>query len=356
MKITLLTKYSRLGSSSRLRTLQYIPILEDKGFDICVQCLFDDGYLKRFYAGSGRSPWSVFRYYVGRIRDLSNFPRPDLLWVEKELFPYLPYWFEHSLMPQGVPYVVDYDDAVFHNYDLAGSSWVRLLLGSKIDRVMAKAATVICGNNYLADRALLAGASCIELVPTVVDADRYLYTSKSEKTTLVIGWIGSPTTQVYVEALAPVLSRIAEKHAVRLVLVGARPDIKRRFYGLPVDVLPWSEKTEAEQVVGFDIGIMPLTDYPWERGKCGYKLIQYMACGKPVIASPVGVNTQIVQNSECGLLADGYEQWFSALDYLLGDPVARSSYGRCGRIAVESHYSLKVQALRLVNILQSAAG
>ena len=354
MKVTLFSKYSRLGASSRLRSLQYLPALEAAGIEVAVQPLFDDAYLKGLYGGQGRSMEAVARHYAARARELRLSGGSDLLWIEYEALPYLPYKLERFLMPEGVPYVVDYDDAVFHNYDLAARTWVRSLLGKKIDQVMAGATTVIAGNDYLAARARQAGAGHVEYLPTVVDIERYDFTPQSGNSEPVIGWIGSPATQRYVTDLAPVLERIGQKHRARLVLVGARPDVAECFHDLPVEVLPWSETTETDHLKGFDIGIMPLPEGPWERGKCGYKLIQYMACGKPVVTSPVGVNTQIVQNWNCGLLADDSEQWSQALDRLLKTPSDRVAFGHKARGAVEQHYSLQAQAQRLIGILRDS--
>ncbi|EWG98252.1 hypothetical protein Q427_31695 [Halomonas sp. BC04] len=261
-------------------------------------------------------------------------------------------------MPKGVPYVIDYDDAVFHQYDLSPYWPIRIFLGRKIDKVMANAAAVICGNNYLAERALQAGAKCIERVPTVVDASRYSVSEpkgSDEERSPVIGWIGSPSTQRYVLELKPVLEALHREYGARLVLVGAQPRLVSQFGDLPVEVLPWSEETEAEAIACFDIGIMPLFDGPWERGKCGYKLIQYMAGGKPVVASPVGVNVEIVQDWQCGRLADDMGEWKQVLGELLQDSALRQSLGKRGRQAVEQHYSLQAQAPRLANILRSAA-
>ncbi|MEC9483213.1 MAG: glycosyltransferase family 4 protein, partial [Halomonas sp.] len=132
------------------------------------------------------------------------------------------------------------------------------------------------------------------------------------------------------------------------------PGLASQFGELPVEVLPWSEGTEAEAIAGFDIGIMPLPGGPWERGKCGYKLIQYMACGKPVVASAVGVNVEIVEDWQCGALADESSRWHQALSALLVDTERRQVLGRHGRQAVEQHYSLQAQAPRLADILRRA--
>lgn len=358
MNVALLSKYSRLGASSRLRSLQFLPALQQAGIHVTPHALFDDGYLKRLYGGEGRSLRALARCYAQRAAQLRRLKHADLIWLEYEVLPYVPYWVESGLMPRGVPYVVDYDDAVFHHYDLSSRRAVRSLLGRKVDKVMANATVVICGNDYLAERARQAGAKRIEYVPTVVDANRYTVGEMEGTDTgsaPVIGWIGSPSTQRYVLELKPVMEALHRQHGARLVLVGARPELASQFGELPVEVLPWSEETEAQAIAGFDIGIMPLPDGPWERGKCGYKLIQYMAAGKPVVASAVGVNIEIIEGWKCGRLADGLAQWHEALSALLADPAECHALGVKGRQAVEQHYSLQAQAPRLAEILRSAA-
>ncbi|MDF1639182.1 glycosyltransferase, partial [Alcanivorax jadensis] len=150
------------------------------------------------------------------------------------------------------------------------------------------------------------------------------------------------------------LARVCRETGARLVLVGATPSVTDELPGIPVEVVPWSEDSEAEQVSRMSVGIMPLEDGPWERGKCGYKLIQYMACAVPVVASPVGVNTAIVGDNECGLLADSSDDWSTALLSLLGSRERRVVLGLSGRHAVDSHYSLQVQAPILRDVLVTA--
>ena len=136
------------------------------------------------------------------------------------------------------------------------------------------------------------------------------------------------------------------------MLVGARD---AAVDGLPAEARPWSEATEVKDILGFDVGIMPLPDEPWERGKCGYKLIQYMACARPVIASPVGANRQIVEQGVNGFLAETYDDWRSALDMLYAAPELRARLGAAGRRKVETAYCTRVTAPRLANLLKVAA-
>ena len=129
MKVLLLSKYSRKGASSRLRSFQYLPYLEENGWRFTVQSLFDDAYLDSLYLGNGRSRKAIVLSYLRRLIVVAGFYRYRFLWMEKELFPYMPAWVEMFLSWLGVGYVVDYDDAIFHNYDLSSNKWVRRFLG-----------------------------------------------------------------------------------------------------------------------------------------------------------------------------------------------------------------------------------
>ncbi len=350
MKLAAFTRYSRMGASSRVRTMQFASVLATSGIVTEYLPLFDDRYLKRLYHGRSRFV-PTLSAYARRVSQLRVAGTADAIWLEKEALPWVPAMLEHLVMPRGVPIVSDYDDAVFHRYDLHRSAIVRRLLGRKIDRIMAASALVIAGNAYLADRATAAGARWVEIVPTVVDTDRYLIRPPpSTETAPVIGWIGSPSTwQAYMVPILPMLLDVAERIGARVCIVCS--GVPRNLHPL-VDVLPWSEEDEVEQIRRMDIGIMPLDDSPWARGKCGYKLIQYMACGIPVIASPVGVNTEIVEDGVNGFLAKGEGAWRETLVALLTDPNLRQRMGQVGRARVEACYSTQVWGPRIVGMLQ----
>lgn len=352
--VLLLSKYSRLGASSRLRTMQYLPGLMQAGIRVNVQSLFDDAYLQQLYSRKTRSLQVVARCYLRRLLRVMSLRRVDVIWLEYELLPYCPAWFERWLKWRGIRLVVDYDDAVFHNYDLAGSAVLRKLLGSKIDQVMALADVVVAGNAYIASRAAQAGAQQICRVPTVIDLARYPMPVLSERSgQLTIGWIGSPATQLYLQQLGPLLSELLQQHQARLVLIGANSEAQAYFSGADVEIRQWSEATEVADICDFDIGIMPLPDGPWEQGKCGYKLIQYMACAVPVIASAVGANIDIVGRSAAGLLADSVDSWRQALHRMLSEAEFRAVCGQAGRQAVEQEYSVQAQLPVLRDIFHS---
>ncbi len=351
MKILLLTRYPRMGASSRLRTLQYLPHLQAAGHEVRVQSLFDEAWLESGYRRGRHSPGRTAALYLQRLAALAGAGEHDLLWIEKELFPYLPAWLERRLH---TPWVVDYDDAVFHNYDQAKSPLVRRLLGGKIDAVMRGASGVIAGNRYLAEHARAAGAAQVTIIPTVVDHSRYRPRIVAPSTHPVIGWIGSPSTQKYLLDIRDALHQACQQHGARLLLVGATAEIRDGLPGIDMQLEAWSEGREAALIRQMDVGIMPLRDGLWERGKCGYKLIQYMACGVPLIASPTGANREIVENSGAGLLADSGEAWSEALSRLLASASERERLGRAGRLAVENHYSLQRQLPVLLETLGAA--
>jgi len=355
MKVLLLSKYPRKGASSRLRSLQYLPALAEEEIGVTVNSLFDDRYLDALYTRGKKPRVHSIYLYVKRLFSLLTIFRYDVVWIEYEVFPYFPALAERALRWLGKPYVVDYDDAVFHNYDLSGNPIVRALLGGKINVVMREAACVVAGNQYLAARAREAGARRVEHIPTVVDYERYECSVSEQTRQPVIGWIGSPSTQRYVVDIRYALNNVCQSAGARLLLVGATDSVREQLPGLPLEVARWSEESEAELIRQMDVGIMPLEDGPWEQGKCGYKLIQYMACGVPVVASPVGVNVQIVNENGCGRLAGSEAEWTGALNEILDSRPLQLELGKAGRAAVEEKYSLQIQAPVLAGIFRSVA-
>lgn len=351
MRILALTRYERLGSSSRVRFYQYIPYLTSQGMEIVTAPFFDDGYVRKLYSGQRASTGMVLRAYLKRLSVLLRRASFDLLWVEKELLPWIPDWLENIFHTREIPYVVDYDDAVFHRYDLHRSGLVRALLGRKIDGVMRHAGLVIAGNQYLAERARNAGAPRVECLPSVVDVSQYAITEPSESHGFRIGWIGSPVTAPYLELVGEAVATLNRETPLNITLIGAGS--VQPFPNVRTEVLPWSEAIELKLSQQFDVGIMPLVDGPFERGKCGYKLIQYMASGLPVVASPVGVNEEIVEPKVNGYLAASSVEWLVALRELRDSAEKRKMMGLAGRRKAEQKYNLRGTAPTLLSLLGS---
>ncbi len=353
MKLLVLTRYGRLGASSRLRFLQYLPWLRAAGLQVTVSPLFSDAYVTGLQQGR-RETREVLRAYARRTLRLLDQGDHDLLWIEKECLPWLPAWVERVLLGRRRPYVLDYDDAVFHQYDQHRLAPVRALLGGKHPALVRAAAMVVAGNGYLADFARSAGAPRVALLPTAVDLDRYPETEHPPRAPgrpPCVGWIGQRATAGFLQPLAPLFRQLAGEGLGRFAAIGIDP----AALGLPMEGIAWSETTEVDAIRSLDVGIMPLRDGPFERGKCGYKLIQYMACALPVVASPVGVNRQIVEHGVDGFLAETDADWTTALRTLLGDAALRQRMGHAGRQKVAQRYCTQVTGPRLVELLQQAA-
>jgi glycosyltransferase involved in cell wall biosynthesis len=353
LKILFFPKYTTEGASSRYRTYQYLPSIRSAGFSFKVFPLFGHNYLAIKYSRGRGHLVDILQAFISRLWAVLSVPRGTIVFIEYELLPYCPPWLERWLVWRGCKIVLDYDDALFHQYDSHRSRLVRGLLGNKIKDVMRQASTLIVGNTYLADYARRACAADVEVVPTVVDLERYcLMAPRSKSAVLTIGWIGSPSTSPYLKAVAPALAAVCKDGRARLHLIGSGPiDLP----DIPIKLITWCDDTEISEMCRFDVGIMPLPNEPWARGKCGFKLIQYMACGLPVVASPVGVNTEIVDNGINGYLASTIEEWIVALNQLRADVEMRHRMGLAGRKRVEDAYCLNATAPKIVDLLKKCA-
>lgn len=362
IKVLALTKYGRLGASSRLRSLQYLPLLEQADFEVTVQSLIPDSLLKIRYERGGYG-LSLLKAYGFRLFSMLRSKKFNVIWIEKEALPWWPLWMESALL-NGVPYILDYDDAIFHNYDQHANACVRRLYGKKLDSLMSKAALVIGGNNYLAQRARNAGAKWVELLPTVIDLAHYPHrqsnwsdpngreiVTNSSKITRIV-WIGSPSQTKHLKLIGePLRSLSKHQDFILRVIGGSSIDLP----GVQVETVPWTEDSEFESISVCQFGVMPLSDSLWERGKCGYKLIQYMACGLPTIASKVGANPEIVCHGKDGFLADTLVDWATSLEKLLENSSLRTSMGAAGRLKVENEYCIQKTVPRLIQLLNTVA-
>jgi glycosyltransferase involved in cell wall biosynthesis len=349
IRVLLLTRYDRLGASSRLRFDDYIPLLP--GFSITRAPFFDDAYLSGLYSGRKPATGSLVRYYARRLKALRRIPKFDLVWLEKEALPWLPGWIEHYYLKRK-PYAVDLDDAWFLRYDQHPDPLVRGLLQGKFTQLVRRAAVTIAGNDYLAGWANANGARHVARLPTTVDPARYgVAATKQAKFT--IGWMGSPSSAKYLAPIAPALAQAQQELDADIVLVGSGPI---QLDGVAPTLVEWREEDEAAQLASFDIGIMPLDADRWSEGKCAYKLIQYMAAGLPVIASPIGMNREVIAEGENGFLASTNAEWFEAFRTVHRDPALRQGMGQAGRARVERDYNLHSAAVSLAATLKQAAG
>lgn len=314
-------------ASTRYRVLQFLPYLEGAG----VRCETIP-LSKRF-----RNWFSLYR----RLRGA------DCVFIQKKLFSPL----ELLLVRRAARRLVyDFDDAVMYK-DGPAASFRHARQRRRFAAMVRQSDLIIAGNRYLWEEALQYGRP-VELIPTTIDTNRYLVRPMPEliRGDLVLGWIGSRGTLKYLEQIAPALERLGRQFPrVRLKIVADG------FFDLDqmkVIKKTWSGEEEISDLHSFDIGLMPLSDDPWTRGKCGFKLLQCMAVGLPVVCSPVGANREIVAQGSEGFWAASDEEWESRLRDLIENPPLRQEMGRNARKKVESHYSLQGNAPTLLNLFR----
>lgn len=343
MKVLALTKYSERGPSSRYRFHQYLPFLREEGYEIEVRSFFSDLYLDNLFGGKASGKFYLVKQYLNRLSACLGSRRFDIVWIEGELFPYLPGWFEkalHRLMPGCRIY--DFDDAVWLRYNKI--PWLQ----KKYLQVLKEAAHVFAGNAYLCDYVGKVQTETSYL-PTVVSGKKY--TARNAKLQgKVIGWIGSPTTVYFLKNLKPAFDILKKKVPFELHVVGAVLD----WPDIPIINKPWDDATELDHISTFDIGIMPLDDSAFAKGKCGLKLIQYMATGVPAVASPVGVNTSLIQESQGGFLAETTDEWVDHLTALLQSHTLKSRLGNQGKTWCMENLTVEVQFKTLLGGFKKA--
>ncbi|HKW15526.1 MAG TPA: glycosyltransferase family 4 protein [Candidatus Krumholzibacteria bacterium] len=350
MRVLFLNKYTAGGPSSRYRVLQFLPFLASRGIHATVHALHDDHYLASRYAGRGISPFYLARRVASRLSVVATASRYDLVFIQKEMFPHLldlPEWF---LSRGGVRYVVDLDDAIHLMY---GNS--RSALRGKIPRVLSHACLVLAGNRYLEEYARRYNERVL-FFPTVVDTDRFTPRvpdgAGAASDAMVVGWMGTPETVKYLDAIIPALDAAARQEAISLLVVGARAPATR---GLAARSKTWSEAGEAADLRAMDAGVMPLADDEWSRGKCALKLIQYMSAGVASVSSPRGSALEFVRDGENAFFATAVEEWAGRVALLAQAPERRAEMGRRARATVEAEYSLRVWGPRFADALEWAA-
>lgn len=354
MHVCALTRYGAKAASTRQRFLQYGEHLKKEGVDLTIFPLLDDKYLDVTYRGGRPNRTWLARQYLNRAANIAKILKSsDVVWVYCESFPYLPSVFERAIFATRSSVIFDFDDAIFHKYDMHPNLLIRSALSEKLKPLIARSARCFCGNRYLLDYAAQWNAECT-IVPTVVDCEHFAPAKEMRVSRrCAVGWIGTPSTwQEYMAPILPMLAELSRRLNLDMYALGAEIS---NAAGSNVRHVVWGEDKEVPFLRSLDIGIMPLNDSPWARGKCGYKLIQYMAVGLPVIASPVGVNTEIVDHGVNGFLAATPEDWRSAIATLAADPGLRTRMGRAGRKKVEEQYSLQTWGPRVARMIREIA-
>lgn len=349
MRGLVFAKYGDRAASTRQRFVQFAPYLAEQQITLEIAPLFNNAYLENLFLRGKRSMWQTLVRYLHRIGQLYAARNYDFVVVQYELFPYLPGFTEMLIRLTGKPVLYDIDDAIFHQYDAHTHPLVRRLLGKKLVPLLRWVDLAVCGNTYLAHY-VARYAKRVEIIPTTIDMTLYQPAPANHSLSkLMLGWIGSPSTWEYFRHLHPLLAEIVPQLGVEFLVIGAEHAADRSY---PFTYRTWEESREVADIQAMDIGIMPLPDADWARGKCGYKLIQYMACGLPVVASPVGVNTDIVEHGVNGFLATTDAEWRTALETLTSDAELRKRMGAAGRARVEQAFATSHHGRRLAQTLR----
>jgi len=271
----------------------------------------------------------------------------DVVVIQRKLFN--AFW-RSLLKKYARSLILDIDDAIMFSSDEKNFR-SRTRLG-RYEKMVDLSDHIIVGNSYLKDitHEICPHAS-VTIIPTVVDPSLYPVKVHMENRPLVIGWIGSASIIKYLDLVQHVLREFIHSHenVIFRIVSNEFPE-----WGW-VEKKPWAREQEIQDVLGFDIGIMPLVDNPWTRGKCGFKLIQYMAAGLPVVASPVGANNDIVDHGHNGFLASTHSEWAEALSNLATNRDLRASFGAHGRKKIEEKYSVRSNLPSYISTIIGAA-
>ncbi|MCS6823289.1 MAG: glycosyltransferase [Cytophagaceae bacterium] len=331
-----------MSPGQRFRFEQYLEILNDAGYAYEVRAFLDNktanilydekkylykivgivsGYLRRFY--------HLIRCfccdYIYIYREASPLGPPFLEWIIAKLFK--------------KKIIYDFDDAIWIPKVSPNNAIVGIAkCPSKVSKICKWAYKVSCGNEYLRQYALKHNKNAY-YIPTTIDTENLHNRLKHQNTKrLIVGWTGTHSTLIYLEKIIPLLSVLSEKYDFEVHLICNQ---KPKWYFKKMKFIPWNIKTEIDDLLEFNIGLMPLIEDEWTNGKCGFKALQYMALGIPPLVSPVGVNKLIVQNDVTGYLCESDMEWENYLVKLLYDPQKRIEIGMNARKFVENNFSVK---------------
>lgn len=351
-----LVPYPTIGASNRLRIEQYVRPLASEGMRLRVSPFLDnDAYRVLYRAGSVVPKIAgVLRGAARRVRDLLRARRYDLIVVHRESAPLGPPLVERALARLGVPYVLDFDDAIFLGpVHPANRRWARLRPPGRLAESARGAVAVIAGNEYLAGFAR-AWNQDVTVLTTPVDTERHTPgpDRHQQGRPVVIGWVGSSTTAPYLHLIDEPLADVCAADGVTVRVVGGEYENARIRH---LDILPYDLGREADDLRRMDIGVLPEPDDEWTKGKGALKALLYMSTALPVVASAVGVNPEVIEHGVTGYVVDDDAGWREALERLVRDPPLRRRLGDAGRARVESRYSLKVMAPRFADVLRRAA-
>ncbi|MBN9294780.1 MAG: glycosyltransferase family 4 protein [Flavobacteriia bacterium] len=339
--------------SQRFRFEQYFHYLKSEGFEIEIHSFLDQKTWKQLY-GEGNTAGKIkgiLKSFVRRFRLLFSLKKADYIFIHREashLGPPVFEWIISRVLRR--KYIYDFDDAIWlPNYSEANAKFHRLKAYWKVRYCMKWAHQITAGNNYLAAYARQFNSN-VTVIPTTIDTvNHHNLTTDYEAEKITIGWTGTHTTMHYLDDLIPVLKELELEYTFDFVVISNQKpdyDLKSLLF------VPWNKETEIQDLARLNIGVMPLKQDIWSEGKCGFKGLQYMSLGIPTLMSPVGVNTEIVENGINGFLVQTPAEWKSALELLLQNAQLRREIGKAGKEKTEKVYSVNSNKLKYKALFQ----
>jgi glycosyltransferase involved in cell wall biosynthesis len=356
MNVLFLTKYPRDGASSRYRVWQYLPFLDAAGIGYDVQSFMSPAMYRRVNA-PGATAAKIAHTVVAcarRLAQLARARRYDLVFMQRECLPWGPPVMERCFRRWGIPTIFDYDDALFlfkpSTHNALADAFKR---PGRLGAIVREVDRVLAGNDWLRDRAIDLGADA-RTFPVAEDLARYTpRPPHGSRAPFVIGWLGSPSTEKYLELIREPLRLLCRRHPqLRLVVVGGG---SLRDAALPIEHVAWSLADEVAQLHRFDIGLMPLPADQWSLGKSGGKARTYMAVGVPAVCTDIGFNRELIRDGETGFLVSTDAQWTGVLERLIDDAALRERIARAARRDVEARFALADLGPRFVEQLREVA-
>lgn len=323
----------------RYRHEQYIDYLEKNGFECEFSPMLNEDEDRIFYSSGHylRKILIGLKCLLKRRRDARRAKDFDLVYIYRDAF-FFGTFIEKKVAKSGTPIIYDFDDAIWLKDENPNQGlFNKLKTPEKVPMLIGLSKLVIVGNEHLAEYSKQFNEN-VRIIPSTVDLDEYQLIEKEEQREVCVGWTGSFSTLKHFESVESALMMIKSKYfgKVRFKLIGV-PEYANE--DLDLKVVPWKSETEVEDLSELDVGIMPLPDNQWTQGKCAMKGLQYMALGIPTIMSPVGVNQDIIQNGENGMLAKTDDQWIDKLSILIENRALAKSIGERGRLTVERDFS-----------------
>jgi glycosyltransferase involved in cell wall biosynthesis len=356
VRVLALPALPEYAAATRYRILQYVPLLAELGIRTDVHPFLTNRTFAGLYdrAQAVRTAFGMLAGSARRLVDAARLGSYDVVWVQAQaalIGPPVLEWLAHRRSAL----VLDLDDPTYmeRRSDVFGAFATILKGHGKADRIIRWSDHAICGNPNVAAYIAAKGVPTTVL-PTLVETQRFTPRAVRPPGDLVVGWMGTHSTFGYLQTLVPVFRRLAAVHRFRLCVIGSgRADL--RVEGVDIEMRPWALEREVEDFQSFDVAVYPLAADEWAQGKSGFKAIQYLSCGIPYVASPVGIVASIGTPGVTHLEARTEQEWFDGLSRLLTDAALREAMGHAGRRYAVEHYSTRRAAATLAGVFSTVA-